>query len=143
MNELQVEALFSRLLVRYGAAWRAKWAGVEPDAVKADWAHELRGMPGDAIRYALENLPPDHPPTVTQFRALCNRAPVAPSPKLTAPPADPVRVKQAIDRMNAFRKEVAPDPEPHFVRTARLKAESLAKAQAYAQEHGIDLGGAA
>ncbi len=68
-----VDALFSRLQVRYGAAWVRMWEGVDPIAVKADWAAELAGFSGnpDALKHALEHLPVDRPPTVLQFKALC------------------------------------------------------------------------
>ena len=66
-----IDRLFARLLVRYGTMWTGMWRGIDEDAVKADWAGELRGLTGEALAYGLENLPPDRPPTATQFRAIC------------------------------------------------------------------------
>lgn len=68
-----VDEIHARLLVRYGSAWAAKWAGFDAQmmqAVKADWAEQLDGMEPAAIRRALDSLPPEFPPTATAFRAL-------------------------------------------------------------------------
>ena len=72
-----VKSLFARLQVRYGSAWNRMWDGVDMDAVMADWADELGGFANnpDAIKRALANLPPDRPPTLGQFRAICIGAP--------------------------------------------------------------------
>lgn len=90
-----VEKIHARLLVRYGAAWIRMWEGIDPAAVQADWAEELAGFEANptAIKYALDNLPPDRPPTVAQFKALCINRP-EPAPKaLPAPKADDAVVK--------------------------------------------------
>lgn len=99
-----VEKIFARLLVRYGAAWNRMWEGVEPDAVKADWARELAGLSGEAILHALENLPPDRPPTVGQFRALCINRPRAARYELPRPdptPEEKARVREALAKARA------------------------------------------
>jgi len=76
-----VDWIFARMLVRYGASWVAKWNGVPMEAVAADWAHELERVPRDSILYALGYLPLEFPPTVAQFKAICQRAP---EPKVLA-----------------------------------------------------------
>lgn len=96
-----VERIFTRMLVRYGTAWTRMWEGVEPEAVKADWSRELAQCPGHAIGYALEHLPPERPPTVTQFRALCSQRPDSAVKLLSAPRADPARVGEALRVMRA------------------------------------------
>ncbi len=89
-----VDSLFARLLVRYGAAWTRMWEGVDIAAVKADWAEELAGFANkpEAIKHGIENLPPDKPPNVSQFRLLCRNAPDYFPPALPAPVADKERV---------------------------------------------------
>ena len=84
-----INSLFSRLQVRYGTAWLSMWNGIDIEAVKADWAHELAGFANKpaAIRHGLENLPPDRPPTVGQFRVLCRNAPELFPPALPLPAA--------------------------------------------------------
>lgn len=89
-----VDAIFARMLVRYGNTWLAKWEGVPLDAVKADWASELHGISRDAIVYALGFLPLEFPPTVAQFRVICGRAPERQVPALPAPDRDPVKAQQ-------------------------------------------------
>lgn len=88
-----VEQIFARMLVRYGVAWNRQWEGVDPEAVKADWERELAGVPGAAIRYALDNLPPDRPPTVGKFKTLCVNPPAVWQSSL--PPPEPTPEQKA------------------------------------------------
>lgn len=99
LEQRWVDAIHSRLLVRYGAQWLNQWAGVAPELVKADWAEELAPYAAHptAIKHALENLPVDKPPTVTQFKMLCRNSPVMAPPALPAPAVDPA-VSQAIKK---------------------------------------------
>ena len=92
-----VDEIHGRLVVRYGAKWINLWAGVEEALVKADWSEQLSNVTPEGVRMALDNLPSDAPPNVAQFKALCTRqAPPMYVPALSAPPADPARVKQAL-----------------------------------------------
>lgn len=72
-----VEKIFAKLALVYGRAFLDRWVGLEIDVVKDDWAHELAGLQQSpkAIAYALQNLPPDKPPTVLEFRLICRRMP--------------------------------------------------------------------
>ncbi len=88
-----IDAIFGRMAVRYGSAWFAKWDGVPIETVKADWARELGGFSREAIVYALGYLPADFPPSVTQFRDTCARAPERMQK----------RIAQAIDREGKAR----------------------------------------
>lgn len=65
-----VKEIHSRLSVRYGSLWRAKWDGVPMEAIEADWADQLDGMQPESIKKALASLPPDFPPTAPGFRLL-------------------------------------------------------------------------
>lgn len=65
-----VKEIHSRLAVRYGSAWRAKWDGLPMEAIEADWAEVLDGMQPPQIKAALANLPLEYPPTAAQFRKL-------------------------------------------------------------------------
>lgn len=93
--------LFAKLGVRYGAAFLRQWTDTDPALVKADWAEVLDGTSGDAIGYALRNLP-DRPMNATQFRDLCRRAPVAATQALPAPDvkADPSRLAEILGRLH-------------------------------------------
>ncbi len=104
LNSQSVESIFSRMLTRYGAAWRAKWAGVNPDAVKSDWANELHGFSDRAIFYALGYLPLDFPPSVGEFAAICRRCPEYAPPALPAPKADPERVAALLAKAMAAQR---------------------------------------
>lgn len=86
-----VDAIFARMLARYGSAWIAKWQGVPMDAVKADWASVLDGASKEQILYALQYMPLEFPPTSAQFRSLCCRAPAPTQPIALPAPRDPER----------------------------------------------------
>jgi hypothetical protein len=71
-----VEKIFQKLTLVYGRDFLGRWEGIPLEEVKADWAHELAGYRNshDALAYALQNLP-RKPPTVLEFRAICEAAP--------------------------------------------------------------------
>jgi len=130
-----IEELFARLAVRYGSAWIRLWEGIDPGAVRADWAEELDGLSRPSIAHGLRHLPPDRPPTVGQFLALCLRAPDRP-PALPAPKGDPAigtevlaSISRAIDKRHdkewaehLREREQAGDKMTAFSRFAWRKA---------------------
>ena len=87
LPDVWIDSLFARLAVRYGSAWAAKWEGLDMAAVRADWAAELSGCANrpEAIKHALNHLPPDRPPNVSQFLLLCRRVPDTLPPLLAMP----------------------------------------------------------
>lgn len=103
-----VERIHQRLLVRYGSAWSSKWAGVDQDAIQADWAEQLDGMSLDGIKKALENLPAEFPPTAPAFRALGVIAEEH-KPAVMLPPPDPVGMKRIGESLGAvFNSQETP-----------------------------------
>ena len=68
-----VERLIARLRLRYGAEWTRAYAGIDPNAVKADWSHVLSGLTLDALDLGVKRLPTDRPPNAMQFRAVLRR----------------------------------------------------------------------
>lgn len=143
-----VDAIHARLLVRYGSAWIAKYQGVPEQLVKQDWANELAGIRGEAIRHALEHLPADFPPSVTQFRDLCLRAPEAPRPRIEAPKADPARVAAELKRMQDMQRGAKPLQWAYMLQEREQRGDRLTEAQRaawrLALQHRMDegLGGA-
>ena len=101
-----VEKIFKKLALVYGRDFLSRWEGQDMAGVMSDWGHELAGFQAhpEAIKYALENLPADRPPTVLQFRAICNRAPTPELPQLEAPKADPERVTEIMASLNRIKK---------------------------------------
>lgn len=125
-----VDAVFARMLVRYGSAWLRMWDGVDIDAVKADWAQELAGLEGkpSSIKHALENLPADRPPSVTQFKALCANSPDI-FKALPEPKADPQRVNEALGRMRQMKVGVRPNQWAYDLQARELAGEILNSTQ--------------
>jgi hypothetical protein len=129
LDSAWVDRIHARLLVRYGAAWIAKYQGIPDALVKADWAEELAGIRGEAIRHALEHLPPDFPPSVMQFRDLCLRAPEAPMARLPAPKADPERVAAELKRMADMRRGAKPLQWAYALQEREQQGHHLTAAQ--------------
>ena len=93
-----VEKIFTKLTLVYGRNFLDRWTGLDMDAVKDDWAHELSALQQSprAITYALQNLPADKPPTVLEFRKIAWSTPAADMPKIEHQPANPLIVAKAL-----------------------------------------------
>lgn len=98
------DALFSKLVVKYGTAFMRQYEGVDLALVRGDWQVALAGFGGRQIAYALDNLPPDRPPNALQFKALCLRAPLEEFKRLPAPaPGDmPPDVREKLADLKAM-----------------------------------------
>lgn len=114
-----VDRIFQKLTLAYGREFVARWeaVGLSIADVKTDWCEELAGFAShpEAIAYALDNLPPDRPPTVGQFKALCRSAPPPPVKALPPPPpANPSRVAAELAKLKELyqpneAKKAGPD----------------------------------
>jgi len=89
LNESWVDRIFDRLHIAYGHDFSNRWNGFDMKVIKADWAIALAEFSDRsyALRFALENLSPDEPPTAYQFRNLARSAPKPPTVLL--PPPEP------------------------------------------------------
>lgn len=116
-----INKLFDRLSATYGRDFMGRWEGLDADAVKLSWAHELSGYNAalkpspelvdnwvllQPIAWALENLP-ERAPNVIEFRALCRRAPAAEVLRLPEPAANPARMAEALEKLAPLRKGVS------------------------------------
>lgn len=129
LSQRLIDLVFTRMLVRYGAAWVSKWRGIDEAAVRADWAHELDGLGEAAIRYALDHLPADFPPTASQFKALCINRPEPMPPLLPAPKADPKRVAAELERMRRVQAERQPLQWAYDLQEREKRGDSLSLTQ--------------
>ena len=69
-----IERIFTRLAGIYGSEFSYKWADVDNDQLKAEWAETLGGFRAEDIASALKscrNLP--KPPNLPEFAALCRQ----------------------------------------------------------------------
>lgn len=105
-----VDRIFAKLTLTYGQRFLAQYAGIDLNAVKADWAHELRGLAQspNAIAHALDHLPTDRPPNVLEFREACRRTPPPAFQQLQPPKASPEMQRKA---MEAIQRPSAADPK--------------------------------
>jgi hypothetical protein len=116
--------------------------------IQAVWAKRLGHLQSNpaALRYALTHLPVQHPPSLPEFVALCNRRPdVLDLAALSGPKADPARVQQVIagierrpagrDPLQTLRELAASDAKDG---TYRGKPVTLAQRQTYRQALGMN-----
>lgn len=104
LPETWVDRIFEKLALVYGHQFLARWDGMDLARVKADWGHELRRFAQSpaAIAHGLEQLPADRPPTVLQFRDLCDsHRPPTPRIGHDEAPADPKRVAQELAKLRS------------------------------------------
>ena len=96
-----VDKIFDKLTLIYGQSFLRRWSDIDLNAVKSDWAHELAGFAQHprAIAWALQNLPPERPPTVLEFRALARKTPAEEVSQIEAPRADPSRVAAELAKL--------------------------------------------
>ena len=95
------EAIFSKLTLIYGRDFTGRWEGMNICDIKTDWSHELDGYDKrpKSIAWALDNLPQSKPPTVLEFRKLCNTMPQEATLLLPEPKSDPAFVAQVLAKI--------------------------------------------
>jgi hypothetical protein len=95
-----VERLFDRLSATYGREFFARYDGLDPNAIKSVWAHELSAYSHrlEDIAWALENLP-ERCPNAIEFRNICRKAPERDKPKLPEAPANLERLKSELAKL--------------------------------------------
>lgn len=137
LSSAWVDRIHARLMVRYGSAWFRMWEGVEPETVKADWANALDRMPAEAITYALDHLPPDYPPSVGQFRALCNQRPLEPYRALPAPTPDKEKVAAEVAKLQTLKQEIGSTDWAKSLEQREKAGDKLTEAQRLAWRRAI------
>lgn len=104
-----VDRLFARLSATYGREFTNRWEGLDENAVKSSWAHELAGFSSqlESLAWALENLP-ERAPNVIEFRNLARRAPAPEAPRIEVSAAGKERVQAELAKLAPIRKPSAP-----------------------------------
>lgn len=97
--------LWTRLTATYGRRLLDLYAGVEPEAVKAQWAETLGcfNRNPQALEWVVQNLP-ELVPNPVQLRNLAMRAPAAPALPEPEPVAQPARVRAELKRLAEVRR---------------------------------------
>ena len=144
LPENWIDALFARLTGLYGNRFTNMWTGIDAHLVRTTWATELAGIRPDSIKYALEHLPAEFPPSALQFKALCLQKPAADAPILTnETPAHPAVRKAVLDGIKlpdaASPKAWAETLRRRHVACERLNANQI---RCYKNALGLHPGGA-
>lgn len=105
-----VEYVFKHMAATYGAAWD-RALGQSPIAdVMTVWEYQLQQFTQSIaakkmIMWALDNLP-ERCPNVIEFKALCRKAPAAPTVALPEPAANPARMAVELAKLALLRQTV-------------------------------------
>lgn len=127
-----VDMIHTKLLLTYGKRFTDQYAGLQPEHVKADWALELAHVTAEGIKHALHNLPREWPPTVLQFRDLCNRRPehvthhLLPVKGRKPTPEEAQRLRNAVARLGSNKE---PLRWAYRLRDMEARGESLSRVQ--------------
>lgn len=95
-----VDFLFAKLALLYGKHWLDMWEGMPLDAVKGEWSAKLAHVKAYQVSAALEHVG-KFPPTLPEFKTLCDQFRTAGPPTLTiadnrrTPMPDKVRAQLA------------------------------------------------
>lgn len=89
-----LDYIFAYMGAVYGASFTRHWEGNNPDIVRDVWKEILGRFlkHKESLDFALQNLPPDFPPSAIAFKNLCNAGPMI-SRRVVIPyqpPPDPV-----------------------------------------------------
>ncbi len=101
-----VDRIFRTLAATYGMEWERLYANTPLTDVKTVWLDVLDAFDGQRMVYiawALKNLP-ERCPNAIQFRSLCRQAPAIEEKALTAPAADPERIRAEMEKLAPVRQ---------------------------------------
>ena len=114
-----IDKIFTKLTLAYGRDFLGRWEGIDLNAVKSDWAHELAGFERfpEGIAHALTHLDPAKPPTVFQFRDLARKAPREEDKQLPSPAASPAVVAEQLKRLAPILKRLEPRADKAWAHT--------------------------
>lgn len=105
-----VDRLFDKMTLTYGQSFLRRWQDIDLNAVKSDWAHELSGFERfpKSIAWALQNLPPEKPPTVLEFRNIARKAPEEEQPRIEHSAAGKERIAEELRKLGPILAKTAP-----------------------------------
>ena len=113
MNADDLEALFARLLLVYGAGKLDQvYRGQPIELVRKSWAHELRALTTSDVAYGMTMLPADFLPNVLQFKAIALRAPPKPLRALEVPQVDPAQRARVVATLKGLEGELRARKSP-------------------------------
>lgn len=141
-----IDKIFTKLTLAYGRDFLGRWEGIDLNAVKSDWAHELAGFERfpEGIAHALTHLDPAKPPTVFQFRDLVRKAPLPEAKQLPAPIASPEVVAEQLKRMAPALKQMKSVGNKEWAQILQRRdeaGEKLSRFQVHCYRQALGLDG--
>jgi len=136
-----VDRLFHKLALVYGVDVAKRYSGLDPAAVKQEWANCLSGFKDrpDALKFAIDHLPSDRCPSMLQFRDMCRQAPIPEHKALTAPKVDKAIVTKEMAKLveEAF-KPGDPKAWAHKLKKRHDAGEQLTLVQIKSYKKALD-----
>lgn len=119
------DRIFEKLTITYGRDFLSRWEGMDLNAVKSDWAHELSGLfrHPSSIAWALDHLP-EKPPTVGQFRRIANEMPAQSEPRLEYEAAGMERIASELAKLAPIVTRATPVDSRDWARRLIARHES-------------------
>jgi hypothetical protein len=119
-----VDRIFDKLSITYGRDFTGRYEGMDINAVKSDWAHELSGFfqHPSAISFVLSNLP-DRAPSVIDFRKIARLSPVPGTPRIEHSPAGKERIAAELARVAPALQAKAPVDSRDWARRIMARHE--------------------
>ena len=146
LNDVWLSTILSRLQLAYSGRFPPR--GIDAAAFRQEWGRELSGLDADQIKHAMANLPPDNPPNVLQFRALCLSRPkpvTRPEPqpkKVTAAPEVTQKLRavhtEKSKTVNAMGAAVDPRGWARKLKAREEKGEDLSRLQREAWREALN-----
>lgn len=95
-----VDRIFDKLTITYGRDFTGRYEGLDINAVKSDWGHELAAFftHPSAIAHALSNLP-DRVPSVIEFKKIARTAPAPEVPQVEHSAAGKERIAEELAKL--------------------------------------------
>ena len=130
MNAEDLDALFTRMLLVYGAPRLEAMYRNQPMAqVRAHWLQELRHLTTSDVAYGMTMLPADFVPNVLQFKAIALRNPPAPLRALDAPQVSAVDRARVVEALRGLAEELQARKDPkawaHALKAREAAGERL------------------
>jgi hypothetical protein len=95
-----VDRIFDKLTLTYGRDFTGRYEGLDINAVKSDWSHELASFftHPSAIAHALSNLP-DRVPSVIEFKKIACSLPAPEAPAVEHSAAGKERIASELAKL--------------------------------------------
>lgn len=109
MLQKMIDELFLKFAAYYGSQFLSKWAGIDIDMVKSEWADGLEQFKVETIKRALDYVRDNNefPPSLPEFIKICREFKLRPEDSVERlehkfSPISPEKARENLERMKAM-----------------------------------------